>query len=96
MSVYSRLLYPSCADIVTVSATWPESVRRLASSFLNDPVRVTVGSDELTANKRIEQVVEVLDDGRAKECALGLVLQMWSYRLLGLAARACCITSKPT
>lgn len=50
-----------------VSATWPESVRRLASSFLRDPIRVTVGSDELSANKRIEQIVEVLDDPRMKE-----------------------------
>jgi ATP-dependent RNA helicase DBP3 len=50
-----------------VSATWPESVRRLASTFLNNPVRITVGSDELSANKRIEQIVEVLDSGREKE-----------------------------
>lgn len=50
-----------------VSATWPESVRRLASTFLNAPLRITVGSDELSANKRIEQVVEVLDNPRDKE-----------------------------
>ncbi|WVR08298.1 ATP-dependent RNA helicase DBP3 [Kwoniella sp. DSM 27419] len=52
---------------VMFSATWPESVRRLASTFLNDPVKITVGSDELSANKRIEQVVEVLDNGREKD-----------------------------
>ncbi|WWC95307.1 ATP-dependent RNA helicase DBP3 [Kwoniella sp. B9012] len=52
---------------VMFSATWPESVRRLASSFLNDPIRITVGSDELSANKRIEQVVEVLDNSRDKD-----------------------------
>lgn len=39
----------------TVSATWPESVRRLASTFQKHPVRVTVGSAELTANGRVEQ-----------------------------------------
>lgn len=50
-----------------VSATWPESVRRLASTFLNNPLRITVGSDELSANKRIEQIVEVLDNPRDKE-----------------------------
>jgi hypothetical protein len=53
--------------LISVSATWPESVRRLASTFLSDPVKITVGSDELSANKRIEQVVEVLDNGRDKE-----------------------------
>ena len=55
-------------DDSLVSATWPDSVRKLASTFQNNPVRVTVGSDDLTANSRVEQVVEVLDDGRQKEC----------------------------
>jgi len=49
------------------SATWPEAVRRLASTFQRDPVRVTVGSDDLTANSRVEQVVEVFDDNRSKD-----------------------------
>ncbi|EMD41413.1 hypothetical protein CERSUDRAFT_41373 [Gelatoporia subvermispora B] len=49
------------------NATWPEAVRRLAATFLRDPVRVTVGSDDLTANSRVEQVVEVFDDGRSKD-----------------------------
>lgn len=52
---------------VMFSATWPESVRRLASTFLKDPLRITVGSDELSANKRIEQIVEVLDHPHQKE-----------------------------
>jgi ATP-dependent RNA helicase DBP3 len=37
------------------SATWPDSVRRLAASFQRDPIRVTVGQDDLTANRRVEQ-----------------------------------------
>lgn len=49
------------------SATWPDAVRRLASSFQRDPVRVTVGSDDLTANSRVDQVVEVFDNSREKE-----------------------------
>ncbi|KAI0318180.1 P-loop containing nucleoside triphosphate hydrolase protein [Amylostereum chailletii] len=49
------------------SATWPDAVRRLASSFQRDPVRVTVGSDDLTANSRVEQEVEVFDDEREKD-----------------------------
>jgi ATP-dependent RNA helicase DBP3 len=53
---------------VEVSATWPDAVRRLASSFQRDPVRVTIGSDDLTANSRVEQVLEVFDDEREKEC----------------------------
>ncbi|KAG9036958.1 RNA-dependent ATPase [Tulasnella sp. JGI-2019a] len=50
------------------SATWPDSVRRLASSFMRDPVRITVGSDDLTANGRVEQVVEVMGDPRNDPC----------------------------
>ncbi|CAL1697294.1 unnamed protein product [Somion occarium] len=49
------------------SATWPDAVRRLAATFQRDPVRVTVGSDDLTANSRVEQVVEVFDDQRSKD-----------------------------
>ncbi len=49
------------------SATWPPAVRGLAESFMNGPVRVTVGSDELSANRRVHQTVEVLADGYAKE-----------------------------
>ncbi|KAJ7051228.1 DEAD-domain-containing protein [Mycena amicta] len=52
------------------SATWPDAVRRLASTFQQDPVRVTVGSDDLTANSRVEQVVEVFDDSRSKDSRL--------------------------
>ena len=43
------------------SATWPESVEKLAHQFLTDPVQVTVGELELSANKRITQIVEVVD-----------------------------------
>ncbi|KAA1475399.1 DEAD-domain-containing protein [Dentipellis sp. KUC8613] len=49
------------------SATWPEAVRRLAGTFQKDPVRVTVGSDELTANSRVEQEVEVFENDREKD-----------------------------
>lgn len=31
---------------------------------MKDPVRVTVGSDELTANSRVDQVVEVVDHNK--------------------------------
>ncbi|KAL1759086.1 P-loop containing nucleoside triphosphate hydrolase protein [Schizophyllum commune] len=57
------------------SATWPDSVRKLAATFQNNPVRVTVGSDDLTANSRVEQVVEVLDDGRQKDSRLTALLR---------------------
>lgn len=57
------------------SATWPPAVRGLAETFMRSPVRVTVGSDELSANRRVSQTVEVLDDGRAKERRLNSFLR---------------------
>lgn len=49
------------------SATWPESIRRLAATFQRNPARVTVGSEDLTANSRVAQNLEVFDDDRDKE-----------------------------
>ncbi|KAL6890458.1 P-loop containing nucleoside triphosphate hydrolase protein [Trichoderma evansii] len=60
------------------TATWPFSVQSLASTFMVDPVKITIGSRgketengsvELQANTRITQKVEVLD-GRDKEFRL--------------------------
>lgn len=52
------------------SATWPMSVRQLASEFMTSPLRITVGSDSLTANSRVEQVAIVVDEPRQKESLL--------------------------
>lgn len=57
------------------SATWPPAVRGLAESFMKEPIRVTVGSDELSANRRVAQTVVVLDDGRQKERRLDQFLR---------------------
>jgi len=65
------------------SATWPEAVRRLAGSFQRDPVRVTVGSDDLTANSRVEQIVEVFDDARSKDSRLLSHLRALSHKKSG-------------
>ncbi|GAA5885638.1 hypothetical protein JCM16303_003093 [Sporobolomyces ruberrimus] len=53
------------------SATWPMSVRQLAADFMTSPLRITVGSDSLQANSRVEQTAIVVNDGRQKE---GLLL----------------------
>lgn len=53
---------------VMFSATWPEEIRNLAESFLRpNRVRVTVGSEELSANHRVTQVVECIDNIYAKK-----------------------------
>ena len=40
------------------SATWPKEIRQLAADFLRNPIQVTIGSLELSANKNIEQKFE--------------------------------------
>ncbi|KAJ1927191.1 RNA-dependent ATPase [Tieghemiomyces parasiticus] len=47
---------------VMFSATWPESIRKLAHDFLApDAVKITIGSDNLSVNHDVTQVVEVLE-----------------------------------
>ncbi|KAI2618332.1 DEAD-domain-containing protein [Hypomontagnella submonticulosa] len=54
------------------TATWPQSVQALASTFMVSPVKIQIGGNEsgdLQANTRIEQRVEVVDP-RGKEARL--------------------------
>jgi ATP-dependent RNA helicase DBP3 len=54
------------------TATWPESVRALAATFMTDPVKIAIGDNptgDLRANARIVQKVEVVDP-RGKEWRL--------------------------
>ncbi|PQE13247.1 hypothetical protein CJF32_00010633 [Rutstroemia sp. NJR-2017a WRK4] len=54
------------------TATWPESVRDLASTFMTNPIKITIGDNptgDLRANSRIVQKVEVVDP-RNKEYRL--------------------------
>merc|ERR1712224_114634 len=47
---------------------WPKEVRSLAEDFMYDPVEIRVGdADALTANKDIEQQVQICRDMREKE-----------------------------
>lgn len=44
------------------SATWPKEVRQLASDYQKDFIQVNIGSMELSANHRIQQIVEVVSE----------------------------------
>eukprot|EP01024_Parvocaulis_polyphysoides_P018510 TRINITY_DN18201_c0_g1_i3.p1 TRINITY_DN18201_c0_g1~~TRINITY_DN18201_c0_g1_i3.p1 ORF type:complete len:604 (-),score=112.81 TRINITY_DN18201_c0_g1_i3:272-1999(-) len=57
------------------SATWPESVRKLASEFLCDPVKVQVGSKEVSAAKSVKQRVEVIEDHEKMKKLIGILQQ---------------------
>jgi len=66
---------PSVRQTIMFSATWPMSIRNLAATFLKNPVRVTIGSPDLTANHRVKQIVEVVEESRARDSKLLQLLQ---------------------
>jgi len=45
------------------SATWPDDgqVKRLVKEFLSNPIRVTIGSQELSANKDVKQTISIVN-----------------------------------
>jgi len=67
-------LIPKDRQTIMFSATWPLAIQSLASAFLSCPVRITIGSTELTANHKVTQNVEVLNfrdkERRLKELLL--------------------------
>lgn len=63
-------------QIAMFSATWPQSIQKLAHEFLNDPVKVTIGSDDLAASQNVTQIVEVVDD-RARDARVHALLQKY-------------------
>ena len=61
------------------TATWPESVRSLASTFMTSPIKIAIGDNptgDLRANTRIVQKVEVVDP-RGKEFRLLQLLKQY-------------------
>jgi len=59
------------------SATWPQDgqVQRLTHEFLSDPIRVTVGSEELSANKDVKQIIQIVNNKWDKEERLNELLR---------------------
>lgn len=47
---------------VMTSATWPEGVRRLAQSYMNNPIQVFIGTLDLAACHSVTQVIEMIDE----------------------------------
>ncbi|XP_073817416.1 probable ATP-dependent RNA helicase DDX43 [Musca autumnalis] len=47
---------------VMTSATWPAGVRRLAESYMNNPIQVCVGSLDLAATHTVTQLIEIVEE----------------------------------
>jgi len=53
-------------QVLMWSATWPPEIQSIALKHTNDPIRVQIGSTELTANSNIKQTFRCVDDERSK------------------------------
>ena len=73
---------PAARTTVMFTATWPQEIRALAEEFLKDPVRVSIGSQDLTANHQITQHVEVVEP-MEKEKRLPQLLAKYAKELKG-------------
>ena len=76
------------------SATWPAVIQEIASNYMVDPIRIYVGfepivgsngeesggvEDSLSANKRVQQIVEVIED-RQREGRLRALLRQYQQK----------------
>jgi len=43
------------------SATWPEQIQKLGRSFLSKPIKITIGSEDLSATHSVQQIVDVIE-----------------------------------
>ncbi|XP_061915490.1 probable ATP-dependent RNA helicase DDX43 [Entelurus aequoreus] len=61
---------------VMTSATWPQGVRRLAKSYLKNPMMVYVGTLDLAAVGTVEQTVLVVQEDDKKSYLFGFLRNM--------------------
>jgi len=62
------------------SATWPKEIRKLASEFLQDPIRINIGSLDIHANHNITQIVDVLEETEKENKLLTLLEEIAKER----------------
>lgn len=64
------------------SATWPREVRTLALNYMKDFVQVTIGDDDLKANVKILQKVDVVNEREKKRKLLEYLEEFRSGRVI--------------
>lgn len=65
---------------VMTSATWPSCVRRLASSYMVDPVQVYVGSLDLAAVHSVTQTIIMMSDEEHEKFQTVLIINFSKIR----------------
>ncbi|KAG7309274.1 hypothetical protein JYU34_005215 [Plutella xylostella] len=61
---------------VMTSATWPSGVRRLAESYMKDPIAVNVGSLDLAAVHTVTQQVMFVEEDDKEEALMEFLMNM--------------------
>ncbi|XP_032663911.1 probable ATP-dependent RNA helicase DDX43 [Odontomachus brunneus] len=61
---------------VMTSATWPQGVRRLAQSYMKDPLQVFVGSLDLAAVHTVTQTICLIDEEEKMDMMFDFLRQM--------------------
>jgi ATP-dependent RNA helicase DBP3 len=71
---------PKNRQTVMFSATWPSAIQGLAMEFLRKPIKITIGSEDLVANKNVKQIVEVIENRSRDERLIQLLKEYHSSR----------------
>nr|QOS47394.1 DEAD-box DDX43 [Locusta migratoria] len=61
---------------VMTSATWPEGVRRLAQSYMKNPIQVVIGTLDLAAVHSVTQHIELIDEEDKKDRVMEFIENM--------------------
>lgn len=56
-----------------ISATWPQGVRRLAQSYMKNPIQVFVGSLDLAAVHTVTQRIYLVDEEEKRDMVRDLI-----------------------
>jgi len=60
-------------QVLMWSATWPKEVKQLAEDFLKEYTHINIGSDSLSANHNIKQIVDICEDWHKEDKLLELL-----------------------
>lgn len=61
------------------SATWPKEVQTLARDFMKEPIQINIGSQTLSANHNICQIVDVISEWEKYDKLQRLLTEIMSY-----------------
>eukprot|EP01111_Echinosteliopsis_oligospora_P003833 TRINITY_DN1601_c0_g1_i1.p1 TRINITY_DN1601_c0_g1~~TRINITY_DN1601_c0_g1_i1.p1 ORF type:complete len:446 (-),score=142.34 TRINITY_DN1601_c0_g1_i1:35-1372(-) len=59
------------------SATWPTDVQVLANNYFTNPIRITIGSENLSGAKKVTQIVEVCEDWEKRNRTKALLKKLF-------------------